>query len=287
MQKILAAKINEDPSFVPLPEAREHAFVYSQFQEPRFHFYWHYHREVELSFIRRGTGLRYVGRSVEPCGSGDLVLLGSNLPHTWGSPSDQPGDACWTVIQLLPERWGNAFWQMPEMKNLQKLFKQAECGIQFAGNEVEKIGEIMESIGDLPPLSFDSFVALFEICRLLLAADRLPLNASPTPLTGFCNNQRLQRVLSLIDKQSDDPLSQADLAVKGGMVLKRAMSNPRVTSSLCGVRPARQLQMNLKAAAQPLDPSAVKELNRLTQPLLEKLGPSFDYYEPLNNDRTR
>ena len=198
MQKILAAKINEDPSFVPLPEAREHAFVYSQFQEPRFHFYWHYHREVELSFIRRGTGLRYVGRSVEPCGSGDLVLLGSNLPHKWGSPSDQPGGACWTVIQLLPERWGNAFWQMPEMKNLQKLFKQAECGIQFAGNEVEKIGEIMESIGDLPPLSFDSFVALFEICRLLLAADRRPLNASPTPLTGFCNDQLLQRSSHLL-----------------------------------------------------------------------------------------
>jgi aryl-alcohol dehydrogenase-like predicted oxidoreductase len=70
------------------------------------------------------------------------------------------------------------------------------------------------------------------------------------------------------------------------MVLKRAMSNPGVTSSLCGVRPARQLQMNLRAAAQPLDSSAVKELNRLTQPLLEKLGPSFDYYEPLNNDQT-
>ena len=37
--------------------------------------------------------------------------------------------------------------------------------------------------------------------------------------------------------------------------------------------------MNIKAASEPLAADIIEELNRATQPLLEKLGPSFDYYE--------
>lgn len=212
MLKIHAAKFSEKPSFVPVPEAQQHAFVCSQFQEPSFHFYWHYHREIELAFVRRGSGLRYIGRSVEPCGPGDLVLLGSNLPHTWGSLSRQPYDTRWSVIWLSPDRWGKEFWGMPEVKNLRKLFADAARGIQFTGNEVKKVGDLMESMADLPPLSFDSLGALFKIFRLLLSANRRVLNASPAPLGGLRGDQRLQLVLSLIDKLSDDKLSQSHVS---------------------------------------------------------------------------
>jgi AraC-like DNA-binding protein len=209
MLKIQAAKFSEEPSFVPLPEAQQHAFVCSQFQEPRFHFYWHYHRELELVFVRRGAGLRYVGRSVEPCGPGELVLLGSNLPHTWGSLSRQPYDTRWTVIWLSPDRWGKEFWAMPEVKSLRKLFAEAARGIQFTGNKVKKVGDLMEGMADLPPLSFDSLGALIKIFQLLLSADRRLLNSSATPPGGLRGDQRLQHVLSLIDKSSDDAVSQS------------------------------------------------------------------------------
>jgi hypothetical protein len=56
---------------------------------------------------------------------------------------------------------------------------------------------------------------------------------------------------------------------------------------LCGSRNFKELQMNIKAAAEPLDREIVEELNQATQPLLEKLGPSFDYYENPANDRTK
>jgi aryl-alcohol dehydrogenase-like predicted oxidoreductase len=71
------------------------------------------------------------------------------------------------------------------------------------------------------------------------------------------------------------------------LALKWAFAGQGITSSLCGSRNLRQLQMNIKAATEPLDPVLVEELNRATQPLLEKLGPSFDYYENPANDRTK
>jgi len=76
-------------------------------------------------------------------------------------------------------------------------------------------------------------------------------------------------------------LATADLA------LKWACAGDGITSSLCGSRNVAALEANLKAAAEPLPPAIIAELNGLTQPLLDAMGPSFDYYENPANDRTR
>jgi len=71
------------------------------------------------------------------------------------------------------------------------------------------------------------------------------------------------------------------------LALKWAFAGDGITSCLCGSRNVRQLEANLQAAEVPLDPADRAELGRITQPLLEALGPSFDYYENPANDRTR
>jgi aryl-alcohol dehydrogenase-like predicted oxidoreductase len=68
--------------------------------------------------------------------------------------------------------------------------------------------------------------------------------------------------------------------------LKWAMAGDGITCSLCGVRSIAKLQQNLDTAASPRAPGIVAELNDATAPLLEALGPSFDYYEHPDNDRT-
>jgi aryl-alcohol dehydrogenase-like predicted oxidoreductase len=69
--------------------------------------------------------------------------------------------------------------------------------------------------------------------------------------------------------------------------LKWALANPGLTCALCGARNARQLEMNARAASGSLTAEVVAELNRVTQPLFDKLGPGFDYFEAPENDRTR
>jgi len=71
------------------------------------------------------------------------------------------------------------------------------------------------------------------------------------------------------------------------IALRWALGGPGITSSLCGSRNLRELQINLHAASEPLASEIRLQLNRATQPLREKLGPSFDYYEPPANDRTK
>ncbi|MGH7954140.1 MAG: hypothetical protein ACREFE_19785, partial [Limisphaerales bacterium] len=169
MQAISRLEVSgQPPRFVPLPEAETHAFMVNQYKEPAFHFLWHYHHEVELVWIRKGCGLRYVGQSVERFEAGDLVLLGSRLPHTWASAFDQPTEAEWSVIQFLPGHWSEKFWQLPEVRKLNHFLAQSVRGAKFTGSSAWQIGEQVEELAAQPSHSFEGLIQFLAIFQWLL-----------------------------------------------------------------------------------------------------------------------
>jgi aryl-alcohol dehydrogenase-like predicted oxidoreductase len=71
------------------------------------------------------------------------------------------------------------------------------------------------------------------------------------------------------------------------LATKWALARPGIACCLLGARTPERLEETVLAAADPLPAGLIEELNRVTQPVLDKLGPSFDYYEAMANDRTR
>jgi aryl-alcohol dehydrogenase-like predicted oxidoreductase len=82
-------------------------------------------------------------------------------------------------------------------------------------------------------------------------------------------------------------IAQANGLTMAQIALKWAVAGEGIVCSLCGTRSVKKIQENLQVAASPLPSEVIAELNRATQPLLEALGPSFDYWEHPDNDRTR
>ena len=115
-----------------------HSFVARTDKLPYFYDRWHYHPEVELTFIEQGWGTRFVGDSIEEFNSGDLILLGSNLPHVWRSDNSfYQGNlekiAISHAIQFVPEVLNDSFSKLPEMQSVFKLLEQAQMGIKIEG----------------------------------------------------------------------------------------------------------------------------------------------------------
>ena len=44
---------------------------------------FHFHPEMELVYIVESFGKRIIGDTIEPFAEGDMIFIGSNLPHIW------------------------------------------------------------------------------------------------------------------------------------------------------------------------------------------------------------
>jgi aryl-alcohol dehydrogenase-like predicted oxidoreductase len=70
------------------------------------------------------------------------------------------------------------------------------------------------------------------------------------------------------------------------IAIKWILTNPAITCMLTGSRNVRELEANVKAVHSPLNLEIKTELDRITLPLMEKLGNHIDYYECAENDRS-
>jgi mannose-6-phosphate isomerase-like protein (cupin superfamily) len=78
---------------------------------------WHHHPEFEITLVKRGGTERWVGDKLTPLEPGDLVLLGSDLPHDYRNDRGtgrraQKVEAI--VVQFMPHLlgadWHRAHW---------------------------------------------------------------------------------------------------------------------------------------------------------------------------------
>lgn len=118
---------------------------------PYFLDIWHYHPEMELVYISKSTGTRFIGDSIQPFSSGELVLIGMDLPHLWQNDkayfekgSEMKAEAI--TIHFKKEFAGKEFMEIPEMKEIAGLFQRAEQGIVFSAEVGESARELMLSI---------------------------------------------------------------------------------------------------------------------------------------------
>lgn len=120
--------------------------VLNHFQSPL-----HFHPEVEILYVKEGTGTRFVGDSVQSFATGDLVIVGSDTPHVWLNDKkyyekDSTLKANAIYIQFRPDVFGNEFTKLPEMRQITALLNISKQGIKFPASRSENIIDMLESI---------------------------------------------------------------------------------------------------------------------------------------------
>jgi len=204
------------PSFTVIPATKTRAFTARSYREPTYRFLWHYHPEWEIVFTRNGCGTRHIGSSVEHFESGDLIMLPGNVPHTFFSSDKQKGDTQCTVIHFLPQVWGEAFWNLPEMRDFQAICQRAQRGVSFTGPETEEIGQRMEALAAADSPTLESFTALMAIFTLLPKLEMHSLHAMEEGRSGW-GNARLDTLLEWIESRLGESITQQDAADRVNM----------------------------------------------------------------------
>ncbi|WP_299460409.1 AraC family transcriptional regulator [uncultured Microscilla sp.] len=116
--------------------------------QPLFTYPFHFHEELELTWIIQGSGTRYVGNHITTFTDGDLVFLGEKVPHAWISyDEDVKHNTKAVVLQFRKDFLGNAFWNTPEVDEIKKMIHLSQQGIHFQGDILKILRNDLLTLG--------------------------------------------------------------------------------------------------------------------------------------------
>ncbi|WP_183559617.1 AraC family transcriptional regulator [Mucilaginibacter sp. SP1R1] len=139
------------PQLLKIPYGPDHSFAVRKEMAPNINNRWHYHPELELIHFHNGFGTQFIGDHISQFEPGDIVLVGSNLPHFWKydevyfSNQISP-DSYSTVIHFFENFVGERFLYLPETRHVKTLLERAKRGILLKGADSKKIGGLIETI---------------------------------------------------------------------------------------------------------------------------------------------
>ena len=190
------------------------SFAFREFQLTHFPFNWHYHPELELTLIVKGSGLRFVGDSIAAFESGDLCFLGANTPHTWHSQPGRGHAVHSMVIQFSPDLFGERFFEVPEWRSLQRLFDAAKRGLRITGSTRQRLASQFTELRKIPRGSWRHALQLLSMLGSLSdSSDIQPLAAAQFEGTHQRESGRkLNIVCSYVNDHLDNLPPQKEIA---------------------------------------------------------------------------
>jgi AraC-like DNA-binding protein len=159
-------------SYEVLQPANSQSFLVRTFDKLAFDAPYHFHEEYELTCVINGSGKRYVGSHMDDFVSGDLVLLGPNLPHCWKlEPGEvMPADATAIVIQFNDAFLGDDFFNKFELQQIKRLFQKSASGILFHSDTQEEVKHLLLKLVD-EKSNFRILICLLEILQCMASSE--------------------------------------------------------------------------------------------------------------------
>ena len=186
-------------------------FDYEHFSYPL-----HFHSEYEIIYIKEGTGTRFLGNSITKFQAGDILLIGSNLPHFMKSDEEYHSGNTdlrvkGTIIQFEKEFMYSAINHYPHFIKIKNLFQESQRGIYFAAANFPKLQDLIEKI----PLEngLNQLMLFLEILKEMSETE----NRQTISTTDFVNETiydtaRIDKIISYLNKNYTRNISLDEIA---------------------------------------------------------------------------
>jgi AraC-like DNA-binding protein len=188
-------------------------------QIPAIPFEWHHHPEYELTLTLNSRGWRFIADHIGTYDARDLVLVPSDMPHTWASTSAIDEGLPHTALVV----WFTGPWALgvaeicPEYSALRKLLKRAAAGLSFgAGAGARMESRLPELLSGSPR---ERLRAALELLGELAETEATPLATSPIAArpAGADEASQLNRILDVLHTRYAEPIRVEELCAAGNI----------------------------------------------------------------------
>jgi AraC-like DNA-binding protein len=180
------------------------SFICYELKIPSFDFFWHFHPEYELTYIAKGRGKRLVGDSIESFREGDLVLIGSHIPHVWVS-DEKRKQPCHAIVLQFSEAFVKALLELPELQELSSMIKLSSRGIKI---NYSSSSNILNELTDL--VQSKNTKAITGFLQLLQTISKQKLKTLATASyqpSSLLQTTRINKVLDYLQKHFTTSIS--------------------------------------------------------------------------------
>ncbi len=160
------------PFKIPKPE--QAALIYQEDVGASFYDKLHQHEEIQLSLILEGEGTLIVGDTINYYKKGDVLIIGSNIPHVFKSDVVSSSISKMFTLFFTESSFGDHFFELDELKELKSFFKRTKHGFRITSNK-KKILKLFLDLKDASKL--ERFIILLTLLKLISSANYKSLSS--------------------------------------------------------------------------------------------------------------
>lgn len=169
-----------------------------------FTYPWHFHPEYEIIYIKESTGTRFIGNNVDSYRDGDVVFLGSNLPHYLSSDEsylnpEERRRVRGTIIQFEQDFMYYSMKNYPHFTRIRNLLNDSLKGLYFPCGCSTKLLTMLEA---LPAATgINQIIALLQVLQEMSdITERQVISTGETDHRGMSDSSRIDKVISYLNQ---------------------------------------------------------------------------------------
>ena len=184
------------PIYEKINKPEDQSFYFEEVIKPYFTDLWHFHPEIEILYVREGNGTKYVGDSINPFNPGDIVIIGSNIPHVWSCnynylELENKLKSSAICIQFK-EEFLDKLTVIPESYKINEFLYETKRGIQFIKKTQDNLVKHIENLVNLT--GFKRLLGLLTILDIMSTTKDIKYLSSPNYVPKIINSEDKARM---------------------------------------------------------------------------------------------
>lgn len=159
-----------------IPKPKNDALILQEDKQPMFYGLLHQHEEIQISYIKKGTGSLLVGDAVTSFTEGAIFVLGSNVPHVFKSNGATNNTSHMLTVFFKKDSFGASFFDTEELQSLHSFFEHAPLGwkVKMATEGLQILFQKLFKTEKL-----ERFILFLQLLNLLNKAPKQLLSSFP------------------------------------------------------------------------------------------------------------